>query len=204
MYSGETTLYTAILIASSTIGGIILYFTLSIVRQQKRYRNLNKKTLEAEVNTIEMERKRIAADIHDEFGPVLSAAKLKISSISTVSQEDSESIRQSLAHIDHVIKMIRHISDSLTPGILSRKGLMAAIGDHLNKFVDDSKLSVTVNLDTALPNLSPGQQMHIYRIIQELIHNTLKHACARKLKIEMSMNKNDLVIRSSDNGIGLM
>ncbi len=115
MYSNETALYRAILITSVIIGSIIIYFIVSVIRQQKRYRILNKKKLEAEINTVESERKRIAADIHDELGAVLSAVKLKIGNIDTVSPADEEMISQSLCHIDDIIKKIKYIANDLTP-----------------------------------------------------------------------------------------
>ncbi len=201
MYSNETTLYKAILIASVIIGSIIIYFIVSIIRQQKRYRTLDKKKLEAEINTIESERKRIASDIHDELGAVLSAVKFKISSIDIVSPADEESINQSLAHIDDIIKKVRHIANNLTPAILSRKGLVYAIRDHIDNTINGSGLKVSL-IPYNMPELSPYQQIHIYRILQEIINNTFKHAKARGLKIELYSNKNKLVILSCDNGIG--
>jgi len=203
MHSGETTLYSAILIASIIIGSIICYFTLLIIRQQKRYRTLNKKKLEVEINTIESERKRIASDIHDELGAVLSAVKFKISSIDAVSKTDKARINESLLHIDDIIKKIRHIANNLTPAILSRKGLVAAIESYIDNFVNGSGLKVSVIPDN-IPDLSQQQQIHLYRILQEIIYNTLKHAKASHLKIELYLFEDNLVLLSCDDGVGFI
>lgn len=201
MYPNETTLYRAILIASVIIGAIFIYFTTSILGQQKKYRKLNKKNIEAETNAIETERRRIAQDIHDELGAILSAVKLKISSIDTISETDEHSVNQSLSHLNEIIKRVRHISNNLMPAILTHEGPVFAIQDYINNFTTGSGLEITV-LPYQLPVLSQNQQTHVYRILQEIIHNTIKHACAQQLKIQLMTVKNKVVIDTCDDGIG--
>jgi two-component system, NarL family, sensor kinase len=201
MYTNETTLYIAILIAAITIGAILIYFTASIVGQQKRYRALNKIIIETETNAIENERKRIAQDIHDELGAILSAIKLKISSIDTVSETDTNSLNQSLSHLNEIIKRVRHISNHLMPAILTHEGPVSAIQDYVNRYLTGTGLDISV-LPYRMPELSHNQQIHIFRILQEIIHNTIKHARAQELKIQLLTIKNNVVILTCDDGKG--
>lgn len=154
-----------------------------------------------EINAIENERKRVASDLHDELGAVLSAVKLRLSSIETISETDSENIHLALLHIDDIIIKIRYIANDLMPSVLFRKGLVSAIGEYLHNFVSATGLLVEL-VPYNMPQLSQSHKVHIYRILQEIIQNTVKHAKAKNLKIEIYTNNNDLVILTCDDGIG--
>src|SRR5438105_15713610 len=100
----EITLLMAVLV---TI--IIIYFFTSIVQYHRRYVKLQKERLDAEINIQENERKRIANDLHDSFGPMLAAVKINISCINTSSTEDEEVILKSSGYIDDIITNLRRI-----------------------------------------------------------------------------------------------
>lgn len=201
MYSEETTLYRAIIIASIIIGIIILYFIVSVIRQQKKFRSLTHQKMEAEIVAIENERKRIASDLHDELGAVLSAVKLRISSVETISETDANNIRLALSHLDDIIIKIRYIANDLMPSVLFRKGPAIAIAEYIQNFISTTGLQIEL-IPGDIPHLSQIQQVHIYRILQEIIHNTVKHAKAKNLKIELYTNDLNLVILTCDDGIG--
>jgi signal transduction histidine kinase len=89
----EKELYNSILIVVAVIAAILVYFIISIIRQQRRYRIITQEKIKAEITTLENERKRIAADLHDEVGPLLSAVKLQINNIEGVGEEDNELVK---------------------------------------------------------------------------------------------------------------
>ena len=89
MNAKEASFYTAILIVCAVVGVIIFYFIVSIIRQQRRAVRLYKQSLLTEITTLEKERSRMASDLHDEVGPMLSAIKLRIASFD-VNEEDEE------------------------------------------------------------------------------------------------------------------
>lgn len=154
-----------------------------------------------EIMAIENERKRVASDLHDELGAVLSAVKLRISSIETNSETDGKNIRLALSHIDDIIIKIRYIANDLMPSALFRKGPVNAIAEYIHNFITAAGLDVEL-IPYNMPQLPQNHQVHIYRILQEIIHNTLKHAKAKNLKIELYANDSNLVILTCDNGIG--
>ena len=88
MDAKETSFYTAVLIVSIILGIIIGYFIVSIIRQQRRNIALYRQSVLAEITAMEKERARIAADLHDELGPMLSAIKLKINSFELSDSDD--------------------------------------------------------------------------------------------------------------------
>src|SRR5262245_19620588 len=133
MDPNETKIYTVILIAGGVLGIILVYFIINIIRQQRRNLSLHNEKIQAEITTLENERKRIASDLHDDLGPLLSAVKLQINSVEVPDGEDQELIEKSSLYIDAILTRIREISNNLMPQVLSRKGLVIA----LREFIDN-------------------------------------------------------------------
>ena len=123
MDAQTTSLFNTVLIVTIVLGIVIGFFIFSIIRQQRRSMRLYKKSILTEITTLERERSRIAADLHDEVGPILSAVKLKLASLDTMSEEDEEELQRTNQHIDELIKRMREISYDLMPNTLKRKGL---------------------------------------------------------------------------------
>jgi len=197
----QTSIYTAILIASVIIGLIIVYFVISMIRQQRLNQQLYKSKISAEISTLEKERARIASDLHDEMGPVLSSVKLKVNCLDIMSPEDQAQLEKINSHIDQIILRMREISNDLMPTTFLRKGLVAAIEESIVDNDFNSDLQVKFQ-HSDIPALDPDKAIHVYRIVQELIHNTLKHARAKNLFLELNVKDGKLVLRCSDDGVG--
>src|SRR5689334_22840880 len=108
-----TTIFTAILITSVILGAVIIFFFVSIVRQQRRNIALYQSKILAEVTTLENERKRTAADLHDELGPILSAVKFQINSFELRDDDDKENLEKANKNIDSIISRMRGIANDL-------------------------------------------------------------------------------------------
>lgn len=201
MDAQETSLYTAILIASIIIGIIIIYFVVSIIMQQRKNLELHKRNILTEITALEKERARIAADLHDELGPLLSAVKMKINSFELADEEDQVEIAKTNQHIDSMIKRVREISFDLMPSALIRKGLLVAVREFVDYVMKSNALQIAVQAPERL-DLPEQKAVNLYRIIQEVIHNTVKHAHATRLAIELRTEKNKLVLKTQDNGTG--
>ncbi len=204
----QTKIYTAILITSLIIGSILLYFIVSLIQQQRRNRRLYLSKIQAEISTLENERTRIAGDLHDELGPLLSAIKMKLSSIETESREDEITMQETAEHITDIIHRLREISNDLMPNTLLRKGLTFAIEEFINKFSGsllpgEQATSLKINFKHRdIPELSKEITINLYRIVQEIIHNTIKHSKASILNIELIAIDNKVILSTEDNGTG--
>jgi two-component system, NarL family, sensor kinase len=196
----ETSFYTAILIVCAVVGVIIIYFIVSIIRQQRRTVRLYKQSLLTEITTLEKERSRMASDLHDEVGPLLSAIKLRIGSLDVNNNEDEEEIEKTNEQIDKLIKRMREISFDLMPTSLTRKGLAAALKEFIEYCSKNTILKI--NFQFADIRLTELQAINLYRIVQEIIHNTIKHAEASELLIELRQEKNKVILATRDNGKG--
>ena len=201
MYSREKILFEAILLALALMLAIIMAFMLAAIISRRKFRRLNNKTISDLVHKLEMERKRIAEDIHDDIGPVLSAAKFKLESLDSFSPEEGRVVKNCVTLIDDVIVRIRRVSNGLMVTTLVRKGLKAAIAE----FFTGSQIAslVHINADIDMPVCFPlKEEVYIFRIIQEITHNTIKHAKARSLEIKIYKKKNSLFIMTADDGCG--
>ena len=200
MHTTEKETYYAILIAMLTLAIIILCFIASVIRQHRRYRRLYQEKIKAEITTLENERQRLSGDLHDELGPALAGVKLKLSGISNLSAIDNEAVNSVLLHIDKMVAQIRNISYGLMPPALETKGAFFAIETYIKYINNSSGLSVDFKYNNI--QLQLQQEVHIYRILLEIIHNTIKHAAASQLHIELNLYRNGLLITTADNGKG--
>lgn len=200
MDTQETKIFTAVLIAAGIIGIIITYFIMTMMRNQRRHLQLQQQYLLTEITTLEKERKRIVSDLHDELGPLLSVVKLQVASIETTVNEEIELIDKATGNVDKVLERIRGICNELMPQVLIRKGLIAAIDEFVTEVNAMSAVHITF---TATGDVfPPNAEIHIYRIIQELLNNALKHSYADKIDIDIARETEKMVIVIADNGIG--
>jgi signal transduction histidine kinase len=201
MDTQEKSLYSSLLIVVIVVGIILLYFIVTIIRYQRRSLILHKEKIRAEIDTLENERKRIASDLHDELGPLLSAVKLQINNLNSQDAEDKMLIDKSSRHIDTIIRRMREISNNLLPNTLVRKGLVKAIEEFVQSNTETYRLSVKL-IVAAEFQLDPDKEINIYRIVQEIVHNTVKHAEASMLAIRIGRENNLFVLSTTDNGMG--
>jgi signal transduction histidine kinase len=186
---------------SVIIGGIIVYFFVSIIRYHRRYMRLQREKIFAEITIRENERKRISGDLHDSLGPLLSAVKLNISSVDVHLPEDREVLEKTARYLDEIIGSMRRISHDLLPATLERKGLIEAVREFINQV--NGKQTINIQLYVVKEIQVPKEkEIHIFRMIQEIVHNTLKHAQARNLQIGFSEEGGHLLFLAKDDGKG--
>src|SRR6202000_3508409 len=101
------------LLVSLIIAVIIIYFFFSIIRYHRRYMNVQREKIFAEITIRENERKRIANDLHDSLGPLLSAVKLNISSVDVVNDDDQQLLDKTGGYLDEIIGSLGRISNDL-------------------------------------------------------------------------------------------
>lgn len=160
--------------------------------------------LHATIATQEEERKRIAQDMHDAI-----SSKLNVISLTTNLLIDNDSInsddKKSLEHIlninNTVLESSRKIAHDLLPPILEKFGLKVALEELLEDIMQASKLQILHNIES-IPGLTNIEELHIFRIVQELINNALKHANATQLKIDLLATTDGFKLFFADNGKG--
>lgn len=187
---------------------IASFYIRQIFRLQSKINNLRKenqtKILSAIIKTEERERQKFAKELHDGLGPILSSIKMSLSAIdkSIMNPKNELIIDKTEMAVDNAIISIKEISNNLSPHILERFGLEKAIKTFTDTIVTCEKLNILVSSNLNGKRYNYNIEVVIYRVIGELITNTLKHASASNVDISLFNYPNKLELFYSDNGIG--
>jgi two-component system NarL family sensor kinase len=185
---------------------IIIFFitynrNLSIQRAMK---SMQEKHQEHNLTTLENERQRFAQDLHDEIGASLSAIRLYVSDIYSGNNDDEvkAKLQQVKQTIDQSMASTRRISHNILPPGLEHMGLSHVVRDLVHKFNISDSIHVTIEAQPNIPKLDYNRELILYRVLQELLNNTIKHAQASAINIVFSFTELNYCISYSDNGIG--
>jgi len=217
----QRTLVIYILIASLLLGSVLGWMQYRNIRHKKiiadqKLEIKEKQLLELEkerqltaaksvLQGEEAERSRLAGDLHDGLGGLLTGVKLKLSSM----KENAIITSENLAHFNHALDLLdtsitemRRVAHNLMPETLTHYGLRTAINDFV-KQVEPEGLPI-MHFSTFGEDLRYNKEMEItvYRISQELITNAIKHAQARQIDIQLFTEKDRICAQITDNGIG--
>jgi signal transduction histidine kinase len=193
---------TSILIA---IGVIFIRSIFIYIRRMDRSRaESEKQVLNAVIQTEEKERRRFAKDLHDGLGPLLSAVKMAVSSLSQqeIDQKKKDIIDNTDIVITEAIKSLKEISNNLSPHVLENFGLASAINTFSGKISSTGAIHITFQTNMSGERLDYNTEVVLYRVMCELINNTIKHAKAKNIEIELTRHNKVLTIVYSDDGIG--
>lgn len=153
----------------------------------------------------EQERKRIAREIHDELGQLLSLSRLNFSEIdylySSRIPELTPKIQRAVSHIDTAISTVRKLSKSLLPVGLDN-GVALAITSMVNDFTETTGIHHAIMLPDSPIYLSDEAAIMVFRVVQESLTNILRHAEATQVIVEMSIANESLITVVQDNGRG--
>tara|TARA_R110000796_G_scaffold162592_1_gene279422 strand:+ start:62304 stop:63986 length:1683 start_codon:yes stop_codon:yes gene_type:complete len=153
----------------------------------------------------ETERRRVAIDLHDRLGGILSMVKLHFSVVTeSLSKDDQAHAKFMKASdlLDQATGEVRSISHNLLSGVLMKFGLVPALEDLKDKISQTGKLKVTLYSNELNNVLSAEQELQLYRIVQELISNILKHSQAKEANIQLTKGDESVNLIVEDDGIG--
>jgi two-component system, NarL family, sensor kinase len=177
--------------------------------QQQRIRELEKDkqlvAVDAMLQGQEEERSRLAKDLHDGLGGLLSGVKFSLSNMKDnlmITPDNMTVFERSLDMIDTAIKELRRVAHNMMPELLTKFGLDEALKEYCNSINATNLLSLkyqSIGMDT---RIEKSTEIIIYRIIQELLNNILKHAAASEAMVQLIKDNNRLSIMVEDNGKG--
>ena len=160
-----------------------------------------KAVIEAEEN----ERKRIAGDLHDGVGQMMSAAKMNLSAfedrIQFATTEDKLGYEKLIALVDESCKEVRAVSHNMMPNALLKAGLASAVKEFIDK-IDSRVLKVNLYSEGLNERLDGNVETVLYRVIQECVNNVIKHSGANQLEISLVKDADGIAVTIEDNGKG--
>jgi signal transduction histidine kinase len=160
-----------------------------------------KAILEAE----EKERQRIAKDLHDSVGQMMSAAKLNLSAIENEipfkDDMQKEAMLRIIKLVDDSCKEVRAVSHNMMPNALLKAGLASAVREFINQ-IDQKIIKVNLHSEGLNDRLDINTETVLYRVIQECVNNVIKHAHATQLDISLIRDEEGISTTIEDNGKG--
>lgn len=196
------------------IAGILVILTMVMVVFQKQRLQLQKarvteqlqrvEQLKAVIDGEEKERSRIGRQLHDDIMVELSVVKMGLNAlpIQYPGIKGSESFANLVQQLDHTSRKLRLSAHNLMPDALLTEGLIPAISYFCNNIIRMTGLRIHFQHYGAIPRLPTDMEISIYRIIQELVQNTIKHARATNTLVQLNCREDMLSITVEDDGIG--
>lgn len=164
-----------------------------------------KDLLESVITSQEAERKRIGMDLHDEVGAALSTLRIKIDQQTGETSTATAATENYKSDIDKIIANMRHISHALSPRIAGNFGFYDAIHELADGVNRSGAINMQIQFDeNKLPVFANEQApMALYRVVTELVNNTLKHAKAQNIQLTVAVADGSMDMTYSDDGIGI-
>ena len=166
--------------------------------------SFKKDLLKAVISTEEKERRRIAANLHDELGALLNTARMSLSDLQgklnepVLLQKTENAQKLTL----QAIECVRHISNDLSSPVLQRFGLVSAINEIVDSINQLDQVNISFFSDCEIVKLEPDSEVQLYRLVKELLNNLMKHARPEFVSVELH-TQNLLEFKIFHDGDGL-
>lgn len=178
---------------------------LSISRNLVKRKETERKVLSAVIQTEEKERERFSKDMHDGIGPLLSTVKLYVNELGSTeigTIEKKEFVIQVNKMLDDAVASIREISNNLMPRVIHEYGLVKALEAFCQKVNQTGKIHVDFNTTGIESTLNKNIQLILFRVISELLTNTIKHSMAKNAYVQLQKSDDNISLVFTDDGIG--
>jgi len=171
--------------------------------QQEKELMYQKELLQASIDGQEKERLRIAKELHDDVGTMLSTTRMYTEQLSTQTKEENRNklVLKMNELLGVTLRSVREISHDLRPVILEKLGLHEAIKSLSETLNEAGEVRVNYTVNGSI-NCTKEQSINLYRILQELIANTIKHAQATQIDIQIDAEDEQIYLFYRDDGIG--
>lgn len=184
-------------------GFLALLGTGLFIIYRLRQKNAKQRALLQAIHETQIsERSRIARDLHDSIGASLALNKSKLEHLQHTHPDESLELKEAVENLKEMGEQVRHISHNLMPSELLKFGLLSALQSHLDQ-IEGGALETELISHGLEHRLDQGTEVHIYRIVQELIQNVLKHAKATYLSISINKYPKHLSLMVEDDGVGM-
>jgi len=192
-------------VVTSAFSIFILFLLFIFIRilNLKRRKQKEIEALNAMIDMQEIERKRLADDMHDQIGPMLSAIKLKINAIRQMHEasEIRDVINETNSYIDVLIQDVRQVVRNLSPTNLEKQGLIQTIQDFKG-VIEKNNIRFEFAHEGIENSMKEKAKINIYRIVAELINNSIRHSHCTLIKLVMKVYEKKTIILYTDNGSG--
>ena len=212
MYNGKIDVSPQVVVAICSLSTICISVGVMFAHRMFKYIDrlnrqralLNKRLLTAVLRAEEKSKSRFAKELHDGMGPLLSSAKMSLTALGSARDEmqRAEIVANTTYVIDEAIRSVREISNNMQPQVLHDFGLARGVQNFINKSVaiHDVKMRFTTNLRSE--RFDSDVEIVMYRVICELINNSLKHSKCHSINLSLALTNGELSLEYTDDGKG--
>jgi len=203
-----TLIFSLATVAMLVLAGFIILFVVfyqkKMIQEQLKRQQLElvyqQRMMEAMLDSEENERRRLAGDLHDSVGGMLSTIRVGLTTIAK-QIPNPHSLEPSKQMLDDTITSVRRISLDLMPSTLEKFGLIPALKEICERFQSAAFIPVNFHESDDVKYIDRKRELKVFRIVQELLNNAIKHSQASAIEVSVS-GKEQLTIKVEDDGIG--
>jgi signal transduction histidine kinase len=192
------------LVLSGAIILFVVFYQKKMIQEQLKRQQMEldyqQKMMEAALESQENERKRVAADLHDSIGAMLSTIRVGITTIAK-QMNDPQSLDQPKLMLDDTISSVRRISRDLMPSTLEKFGFAQAVKEMCEQFQATALMPIVCHEHGEIKAMHKSRELMLFRIVQELINNALKHSYATEVIVNVT-GEDEIILTVEDNGVG--
>ncbi|HWY10427.1 MAG TPA: ATP-binding protein [Bacteroidia bacterium] len=208
-----------ILIVIATLGIIVFIFFVVLfvlfyqkkslqnkIEREEEEKNHQRQLVSATIEIAELERKRIAANLHDDVGGMINLVKLNIGKIARHTNDETaikDLNMECSTLLEATMENIRSISRDLTPTVLMRLGFEEGLLDLCRLMNNTGEIKVEFKKPEQSLKIEPKTELQLYRIVQEIINNIMKHASASQMYVQLRSFNDKIIVEIKHNGKGI-
>ena len=201
MYLENSQIFLFLIFACGLVFIIVILFLYSKAQQYQLYYNLQQSSERERIKQIERERNLVAVELHDNICMQLLTVGMDLDSIEPDRMEHHSLLSKTKKHVSGIINDLRRMSYDLLPVGVGLKGPLYAFEDFVLNRLGNTTMEIEVT-PADCRGLSESQSLHLYRMLQEMLQNALKHSKADQFVVQADRDGDKLVIQVWDNGIG--
>jgi len=193
------------LIMAGSIVLFVAFYQKKMLQEQFKRKQLEldyqQRMMQASMESEENERRRLAGELHDSIGAMLSTIRV---GITTVARQipDPQSLEQPKQMLDDTIQSVRKISRDLMPSTLEKFGFAQAVKELCERFHATSQVPIQYTEKGELKSFDKNRELMLFRVVQELLNNALKHSQGTLINVMVGSEGEQLLVAVEDNGIG--
>ncbi len=180
---------------------LLIFFLAIMVKNYKVRQKAEGDVKDAIITTQENEQNRIAEDLHDDIGPMLSAIKLQVSALTDA---DLEEVRDSLGTIENylnqAINNVRAVARNLSSHLIVKFGLEQSLRENIGMISALKRTKIDFNYDLKDVKLTANEEINFYRIVRELLNNSIRHSNCENIHLSISKDNNSIALLYKDDG----
>ncbi len=190
------TFFTALTVLTLLLG----VFAFSIFRHLRKKKRQMKDRSFREEKAIERDRKRIAFDLHDDFGSELTGLKFSLRELAD-KDPTNKALSQTASIIERSLSRLREISLNLTPREIECEGLHGAVEALMDRINETSRIAIQYSGEL-FSNLETSRAIIVFRVLQEILANAIRHSQAARINLAILEKGNNLIMELKDDGLG--